>query len=166
MSAPDEENNNDEQDRITVTLLILRIITLACPIAVLVFVEISIVILGGDVTEEMSPMAWGAIGVAVAAIVASRVVPGRIASAKTSHEPTIEELLGSYTTRLIIGLAILEGAAFFSVVVFLVKAQWPLLIATAVLAILMIAKFPTRSGLERWIKERRQLAELGGEGQG
>jgi len=51
-------------------------------------------------------------------------------------------------------VAMLEGAAFFNLVVYIVTAlAWPLVIA-GILVMLMALSFPTPGGVDSWIERR------------
>ena len=68
------------------------------------------------------------------------------------------KLLGVLYIRTIIGGAILEGSAFFALIVYLIE-QSPLALAAAVVLIIGVAlNFPTRSGTIHWIED--QLARI------
>ena len=60
-----------------------------------------------------------------------------------------------YQTRLIVGLALLEGAAFFCMIVFLLEGSALSLIAALVLLLVEATRFPTEPGLSGWIEDQR-----------
>ena len=69
----------------------------------------------------------------------------------------MERLLGLYNTRTILGGAMLEGAAFFALVTYMVERD-PVGLAGAILLILGVAlHFPTRSRVIRWSEEQLEL---------
>lgn len=67
------------------------------------------------------------------------------------------QLLGVYQTRLILAAAFLEGATFFLLVAYLIEGQFYTLLAAILLLGLLALKFPTRSGVERWLEEQQEL---------
>jgi hypothetical protein len=70
----------------------------------------------------------------------------------------IGPLSAAYQTRLIIGAALLEGAAFFNLVAYLLERQSLSLIAAGVLLLVILSQIPTVSRLEEWTE--RELATI------
>jgi hypothetical protein len=68
-----------------------------------------------------------------------------------------EQLCGLYQTSLIIGDALLEGAAFYFLVAYLVEGQLLALIVAGFFLVILILQFPTRSRVERWIERQQEL---------
>jgi hypothetical protein len=65
-------------------------------------------------------------------------------------------LLGAFQTRLLMGAALLEGAAFFLLISYLLEGS-PLALASALFLILGIAlQFPTQSRVAGWIEKQLQ----------
>lgn len=84
-----------------------------------------------------------------------------VASGKSAHglgefRGETSELLGVYQTQMIIGLALLEGGAFFNGVAYLIEGHAPNLIAAVVLLLLILARFPTEQKIEDWAEVQRQ----------
>lgn len=70
-------------------------------------------------------------------------------------------LLFLFQTRLIVGYAILEGAAFFNLVAYMLERQDVSLASVGLLIGAMLAKFPTRGKIEGWLaNEIRSIDEL------
>jgi hypothetical protein len=113
------------------------------------------------------------------ALVAAYVVPGMIASklvaagasacssllgpppaeAEAANElADVGPLIAIYQSSLIVGAAILEGAAFYNAISFLLERQTVNLVAAAVLAAFVISKTPTPARVEDWVVY--QLATL------
>ncbi len=65
------------------------------------------------------------------------------------------ELLPIFTTTHIIRMALLEGAAFFCLIAFMIEGKALALLAAAILLILMIAAYPTQSRVRNWLEEAR-----------
>lgn len=66
--------------------------------------------------------------------------------------PRAPRLLPVYQTSLILRLALLEGAAFFNLIVFMLKGNALALLAALVLIALMILSFPIESKIRDWIE--------------
>ncbi len=76
-------------------------------------------------------------------------------------------LAGVYQTSFIVGAAILEGAAFFNLVVYFTGGQIYSIAVAGMLCVGIILLIPTRSRLERWVVDRlRQSRELSSFGDG
>ncbi len=126
------------------------------------------------------PMGWISAGVAILAMLASRVVPAVIARQQCARLAAGQfelpagspagplaalgdagKLAAIYQTQLIIGCAMLEGAAFFCGVSILIFDGG--VIATGVTVSLIVAllwRFPSPSGVARWIEWRLREIEL------
>lgn len=151
-----------EQRQVTAALLTLRIIAGALIMGVATFAAVTIFLVNDNPNDDWSLLFWLALGGTVLAIIMSQVMTAMVSRGAVTRDITVEKALAIYSQRVIVGMAILEGAAFFTLVIFLIEGQWLLLAATALLVVLMFIKFPSRGGLVRWIEERRQLAELAG----
>ncbi len=68
-------------------------------------------------------------------------------------------LLASYQTQMIVGAAILEGATFGLIIAFLVDGTYWTILGALVLSGVNAFQFPTRSRVERWLEEQRELIE-------
>jgi hypothetical protein len=64
-----------------------------------------------------------------------------------------------YQTRLIIGMAILEGLGFYLAIVYNREGNPLTLVGAGVIVALLAMKFPTRAGIERWIERQQELLE-------
>src|SRR5262249_25088243 len=70
-----------------------------------------------------------------------------------------ERLWIVFQNRLIIGLALLEGATFFLLIAYLAEGSFLALVPAWVFIIAMLMQFPTRVGVERWVEEQQQLLQ-------
>lgn len=87
-----------------------------------------------------------------------------------SHDPRYStdeaRLVGLYQTRLIIGAALLEGAAFFACIAFLLEGDYVSLFVAGVLILLMVGTFPTRQRVQSWLNHRlTEIQEMRQRGQ-
>lgn len=88
--------------------------------------------------------------------------------ATASNAPYISEslremtaLVGGYQTRLIVRCALIEGAAFFAIVAFLIERQVLSLAVAGALLLAMLSCFPTRWKVEEAVEnERREIEQL------
>ena len=144
------------------TLLLCRIIAGAMTFGVVAFATVAIVLRLGEPAEAARLLSLiGAIGGFVLVLVRQLIVGllgGRAASLKPGQP---YGAFAPYVSRMIVGLAILEGAAFFNLVCYLIEGHWWSLAVVGVLLVLMLAAFPTRTRLRYWLADREQLQTFG-----
>jgi hypothetical protein len=122
-----------------------------------------------------SPITMAALAFAAMALILSFALPGQIARAALRRLPVgdprsgdaagwegwgaqARELYPAYQTAQIVRAALLEGAAFFNVVAYMLGGTAPPLIAALVLVAAILAGFPTETGMRAWFD--RAQAEL------
>ncbi len=169
--------NEDERQSIARSVLAMQIIAAALAAGVLAFLVIAIVLVGQDRAEQPF-LSYLALGFAVLSIGAWMVVPNLMArqirqslaereldDSDTARLQAVAQLVAAYQTRLIVGCAILEGAAFFSLVVYLLEAHPASLVVAAVLLLLIISQIPTLGRVEGWVsgtwESVRQMQSFG-----
>lgn len=115
-------------------------------------------------------IAYIAAGFAVLMFVVHLFVPPMISNGMISQlrhandirdESSTAGLIGAYQTHLIIALAMLEGAAFFNLVAYIIAVQWWSLVIVGMLLLAMAMKFPTRFKVESWIETKQHELEMG-----
>lgn len=114
-------------------------------------------------------MAYIAAGFAVLMFVMHLLVPSMIAGAamkqsgqnETTEDRTGDNLVGIFQTQLIVVMAMLEGAAFFNLVAFIIAVQWWSFAVVGLLLLAMAAKFPTRFKVESWLETKHHELEMG-----
>ncbi len=158
-----------------------QIIVGALAAGVLFFLVIVIGVLGSPM-RPLDPQAVVSLvmaALAIACIPARLIVPvlivnvgcqkiargGRTSPSHTVHAtlPNTDEgnLLQLFMTKLIVGCAILEGAAFGNLVAYMLEGQLYSLALAIVCTIGMLAAFPTRSGVDEWLERHvRRVKEL------
>ncbi len=98
-----------------------------------------------------------AAGMAVIMTIASLIVPGQLT--KHLHYPDdadeLSRMLNTYQLRLIMGLALLEGAAFFNLIALIIEGHWWSLGIALLLVLFMLARFPTHTRIKHWIEARQ-----------
>lgn len=92
----------------------------------------------------------------IAAGMRKLVASGKTASGLGEFRGEMSELYGIYQTQMIVGLALLEGGAFFNGIALLIEGHAPNLIAAVVLLLLILARFPTEQKIENWAQDQRQ----------
>ncbi len=93
-----------------------------------------------------------------------QLLPGANAAAFNSDA---SKLLALRQSTMITGLAVLEGAAFFCCIAYLLEARPFVLSVVLVVLFLMVASFPTESRVRAWLERQTdQLARLRQQGDG
>jgi hypothetical protein len=171
---------NAEQERFLRAMLTnMRIISAALISGVIVFMAVVLFVIKGDPQPGLPLLTYIGLGFGALALVFSFIVPGFMGSSikqallegkrvelpaqfKASQEVGIVgNLLFLFQTRIIIGYAILEGAAFFNLVAYMLERQEVSLAVVGLLLGAMLIKFPTRGRVEGWLADEiRSLNEL------
>jgi len=74
---------------------------------------------------------------------------------------TVEQKAAAlFFTRMIVRLALLEGAAFFNIFSLMSEHNWWTLVVIGVLVLLMLALWPTRTRFEQFIENQRLEASF------
>jgi hypothetical protein len=177
--------NDPQRDYLKSVILPMQMIVGALAAGVLSFAVVLMIINPGQADAvELDPLTLSLIaaGVAAVAIVMSFLVPMLLAGAarqtivdgkasSTLPQPSNPEavgdvapLAGMFLTRLIIGAALLEGAAFFNLVAFWIERQIYSLALAGVILVLILLRIPTLAGLTDWcareLKETQLLRQM------
>lgn len=145
-------------------VITMQIIAGALIVGVVTFAAITLFLGAWNEPEMEGPLKYLGVVVAVATLVPFVLVPSLITLERVQKtlsgqgqrpEDQTGVLLGVYQTRMIVRLALLEGAAFLNLIAFLGEhAQWSLGVVAA-LVTAMLAIFPTRGGVESWVEAER-----------
>ena len=149
----------------------MQIVAAALMIGAFNFLFVVVLTNGGDVFGLKQPALITVIAAVIGAIMigAHFTVPGMIARSqlKTAasqglmgqdEESQNEKALLVYRTQLIVGLALLEGAAFLNLAALMIDKSESSLAVFALLICLMLLKFPTRTKVTWWVQDK--LREL------
>lgn len=92
----------------------------------------------------------------------SLVVKARLKDAKVNARNfPLTQLPPLFQTKLIVGLGLLEGAAFFNLVAYLLERQWFSIVTAGVMLLLLVMMFPTLNKYERWVDDfQRNLSSV------
>ncbi len=82
---------------------------------------------------------------------AQTVVPSEVGA--------VGQLAAVFQTRLIIANALLEGAALFSLIAYMLEGQYLCLGIAAVLVLVILSQIPTRNRLEDWVSHELETIE-------
>ncbi|NJN14146.1 MAG: hypothetical protein HC813_00305 [Planctomycetes bacterium] len=73
-----------------------------------------------------------------------------------------EKLVNIYQGRVIVGAALLEGAAFMGGIAYMVERSLPgLAVAIICIAAILLWDFPNRSRMGEWLDEQKRLLHAG-----
>ncbi len=173
--------NDQHREYLHTTTKTLQIIVGALMAGVLVFAAVVFFIgdaedNAGDESQMLSSIAIGAtLAAVVAAVVVPRLMRAKFRQAIVAGEslgPNLPEsqfselgdvglIMAAYQSTVIIGAAILEGAAFLNLTSYLVENQPINLACAAALLVGLLLKFPTRNRIEDVVAdELKQIEEL------
>ncbi|HAH48017.1 hypothetical protein [Gimesia sp.] len=118
-------------------------------------------------------MTYLGMGIAALMLVLRMVVPNLVArnqftqamqEAQAEGNQDEEQLLGTFyqifLVRLIIGMALLEGAAMLNLFAVVIEKQKLAFIPVVILLLVMIASMPTKSKLDAWIRNQMENYNL------
>jgi hypothetical protein len=83
----------------------------------------------------------------------------RLAPAVAEQPALTGKLLGIYQTKLIVTAAILESAAFLSLVAHMIEGQLFTQVLAALMLMAVVAQLPTQGSVENWLSEQQRLLE-------
>jgi hypothetical protein len=145
------EMTDPKREGLTEQVRAMQIIVFALAMGVLTFALMLVLVIQPEPTQEDVLLAYVAAAAAAICIPVGFVVPRVIAS----QQPAT---LAMYQTKLIVGAAIFEGAAFFNLVTYMIEGQVFSLAIAGVLLLLILMHFPTVGGVQEWLETRTQRA--------
>jgi hypothetical protein len=143
----------------------MQIIAFALMMGVVVFGLIVMFQTGGRLNGEPGMLTWIAAGFAGLMIVNHLAIPSIIAGAtwkklvadgiRQKPEPEqAQAAMGVYQAQMIVAFAVLEGAAFFNLVVVMLERTMICLGIVIALLVLILIRFPTTTKVTWWIQDR------------
>lgn len=142
-------------------LILMRIIAGAMIAGVLAFAAIASIVKKNEPVDE-PVLSYVALVMALVCLGTRLIIPDMVARSQIagfardeSDGIARELLLGAFRTRLIVGLALCEGPAFFNLIAWWLEGQTLAIATVGFLLLVMVASIPTRGRLEAWIE--RQL---------
>jgi hypothetical protein len=167
-----------QREQVRKQLPTMRIINLALAAGTITFAIIALAIRPNPAGFEPL-LAYLAIGFAATALLAWGIIPlvlKNVARKKllqnqadkvprhdlAAERPLedIDALCNIYQTQTIVRGAILEGAAFFCLIVFFLGGPWFTIAAAGVLVLVILAQTPSTSRVEHWIVSTFEEAEI------
>ncbi|MEI8017176.1 MAG: hypothetical protein WCH39_03200, partial [Schlesneria sp.] len=113
-------------------------------------------LIGRKVPSATPIVAYLAVAFAAQVIALRFFIPGLVVKSrleKMRDESTgsvTKELPGLFQTRMIIGMALLDGAALFNLIAYVINGHWFSLATAGFLLLLMGMMFPTVREFENW----------------
>ena len=145
----------------------MQIIATVLMMGVLVFFGVVLIITQGKIggMENAAGLTMVGAGFGFVMIVSHFTIPGIICgtqmkqaaadgSLNQQDDATTQRIWGLYQTQLIVGLALLEGAAFFNLIALMVENSVASLGVVILLLGLMAVKFPTRNKVSWWVEDK------------
>lgn len=160
--------NETQRADLAAPLLQMRIIVFALAMGVAMTTVIFLAIADGEPADDPL-ISYIALGFAVMMVVVWLVVPNLLtrhvrhelagqqaAGTAFEREATVSDsaiapLLKAYLARLIVGCALLEGAALFNLVAYLVEGSLSNVVVAGILLLLILSHFPTRDRVADWV---------------
>lgn len=101
--------------------------------------------------------AYGVVTIATAPLLARAVSDAALRRlAKAAPDETDNHSLAKlFLNRMIIGSALIEGAAFFCAIAFMIEGKAPAFIVALIGVVALMLRIPSRAGIESWIDEQR-----------
>lgn len=115
-----------------------------------------------DLNASPSILAHIGAGFALLMFFVSQFVPN-IAAQRQLEQIDIQDdmaMFATYQTRMIVGLAMLEGAGMFNAVLVMIEGSIQPLIVVALVLLTMASRFPTPGRIDDWIRTQRENKEL------
>ena len=139
----------------------VQIIAIALIMGILVFGCVAFVIAKEDGQPTLL-VSLLAVGMAVLNTVMRFVVPAIMVNAaksglKGATDPDrMAQLAGLYQSKMIVGMALIEGAAFFNLVAYIMEKQfWSYGVVAFLLAVMAIS-FPSQGQFESWAEDMKR----------
>jgi hypothetical protein len=162
-----------ESEELTPRIRAMQIVAGALVLGALIFLGVVIAIrLAGQAPRPPKTPMLSYVGIVftVMVLVPLALVPDRVIAAgrkqiargerdaSTASDETLR-LANLYQNCMIIRLALLEGAAFFQIIIFHLEGQQLSLILALILVVGMVLLFPTRARVESWIEKQQEKLE-------
>ena len=164
MTSTTDPRSSQTESLILAQTRVLQIVVGALVIGVSIFA--GYVILSGTLQKppQGAMLSTVAVGFGALMVVMHFVVPGVIERAALANQAIgadRESLVRVYFTRTIIAAALLEGAAFMSLVAVMNEHQPWVLGVTAVILVFMLMQIPSRTRIEHWLESKMMEREQG-----
>lgn len=149
----------------------MQIITGAMLMSVVTFSVVVLAIGGGDLSTDLELESLFGVGFAGFAFIGHIFVPPIIQRVRLSQisaqqlENTDDEararlLLPSLRGSHIVACALLEGAVFLNLVMYMITSSLWNLVAAGLLVVSLVARFPTQSRVRAWIRHTSENIQL------
>lgn len=170
-STPENQDLGEYSHQVQSDVRSLQMITGAMAMGIVTLTGVMLTLNDGELV--MKPETLSIVGIIMAAmfVMNSLVIPNLIVSSQlkkidssqvrtAAPQEKYAMVSPAYRIRHIIGCALLEGAAFFNLVVYMLTSFAGNLGAASLLLVVMLLRFPTASRINSWTQERLRELEL------
>jgi hypothetical protein len=130
---------------------LMQVVVLAMAMGVLMLGVIVAVVLRPEVKNDGLMIAYVGLAAAVLCAIAGLTLPRLIAGKQPAS-------VGTYQTKLIVGAAIFEAAAFLNLIAYMLEGQFYSLVAAGILLLLILMHLPTVRSVQDWLESRERRA--------
>lgn len=157
--------------RLRTSVFTMQVISLGLLTGVLMFLAVVLLTTQGNFAGKADVLTVIGVGMGLLMMGMHFAVPPLLAGAQLKQaaasgllqqtaEEQLQQCCGIYQLQLIVGLALLEGAAFFNLVALLTERSQVSLGVVAVLLSLMAMKLPTVSRVTFWMENQLRQLQL------
>lgn len=152
-------------EKLRLRLIPMQIIAGVLASGVVFFLGVALVMIEGELNTGMGMLVQLGAAMAGSAVVMHTITSARQPTEKQLREyveagEPMQSLLGFFQQRLIVSLAILEGAAMFNGIAIIIEQSWISVVAVSCLTVMIAVRFPTSGSLRHWLDGQRQKLEL------
>lgn len=170
-SSPTSTDHPDPNSALDGELHGMKIITIAMLAGVLVFLGISLMLSQGELGTEPEILSWVGIGFFALMLIQQLIIPPILtrnalkaisSESLRQAEPAdrLRMVLPAFRTSHIVACAMIEGAAFLNIVVYIIDKFVGNLAAAAVGVVVLALKLPTSTKVQWWAEERVREIEM------
>ena len=167
--ATQDEANQNVAAQVQPAVRMIQIISFALIVGPVLFGCFVLLGTDADFKGEPSVITWMAVGLSGLMMVNHFVIPRIITTAtlkqlagnglnEQTETEKIQSIMGVFQSAHIVGFALLEGAAFFALIAWMLESTQYAVGAAVILIALMVIRFPTASRISFWVEDR--LREL------
>ena len=166
--------SESDQQQVSRATRTMQIIVAAIGGGTLFFALVAMIIVGDAAAKEQQLLTLLGIGFAVVSLLLAVVIAPFMglaaqgaqeeqqggeqgqAGAVTGEDAQLGRWLGLYQTRLIFQCALMEGAAFFNLIAYIIEHRIISVLVAAALMVAIFQKFPTLGRVQRWIEKQQE----------
>lgn len=143
--------NPEQRQQLVPQVRQMQIVVGTMAMGVFLFAMMVLLLDDGEEAVEPSIVSWVAIVFGLVGGVLGVLIPRLVADRAMHPTPA------TYLTKVIVACALFEGAAFFSLVAYMLEHQYYSLFMAVLLLGGILLQFPTVAGVAEWIEHRERL---------